>query len=214
MGAGGHAKAVVGASQTAGYDVVAVYDDDARKWGKTLLGVPIFGPIDRVLDIGRTPVLIGIGDAGTRETLVERLQLDWATVIHPSAFRHLSAVVEPGTVIFAGAVVQPEARIGAHVIVNANATVAHDCILEDYVHLAPGVALAGSVRVGKAAFVGIGAVVINNITIGAGTIVGAGAAVTSDLPKGVIAVGSPARPIKFVDGQMLPAGVLYEEPAT
>lgn len=210
IGAGGHAKAVVGAAKVSGYDVRAVYDDDQEKWGKGILGVPIFGPINRILDAPRMPVLVAIADAMTRKTIVERLALEWITLIHKTAIVDPTADISPGTVIFAGVVVQAEARIGAHVILNANATVSQDCVLEDYVHLAPGVDLSGGVHIGIGAFLGIGAVAMPKVRIGDWTTVGAGAAVMGDLPDRVVAVGCPARAIKSVDEKAIPTVTDYK----
>jgi sugar O-acyltransferase (sialic acid O-acetyltransferase NeuD family) len=196
IGAGGHAKAVVGAAKVTGYDVRAVYDDDPEKWGKGMLGVPIFGPINRILDAPRMPVIVGIADATIRKTLVERLPLEWATLIHKTAVVDPTVKVAAGAVVFAGVVIQADANIGAHAIVNANATVSHDCHIDKYVHLAPGVDLANGVHISTGAFLGVGAVVLPNVQIGAWSIVGAGAAVTLDLPDNVVAVGCPARVIR------------------
>jgi sugar O-acyltransferase (sialic acid O-acetyltransferase NeuD family) len=196
IGGGGHAKAVVGAAKVSGYDVRAVYDDDPEKWGRGILGIPIFGPINRILDAPRMPVVVAIGDAGMRKHIVERLQLVWGTVIHRIATIHPTVEIAPGTIVFAGTVIQADARIGAHAIVNANATVSNDCVLGDYVHLAPGVDLSHGVLVGTGSFMGIGSVATPDIRIGAWTTVGAGAAVTADLPDRVVAVGCPARVIK------------------
>lgn len=209
IGAGGHAKAVVGAAKVTGYDVRAIYDDDEAKWGKGILGVPIFGPINRILDAPRIPVIVAIADAATRKAFVERLPLEWGTLIHSTAIIDPTVEIGPGTVAFAGVVVQADARIGRHVILNANSTVSHDCVLEEYVHLAPGVDLASGVHVGRGSFFGIGAVATNGARIGCWTTVGAGAAVTSDLPDHVVAVGCPARVIKTIETKPLPSGVDY-----
>ena len=109
VGGGGHAKAVVGAAKVSGYDVRAVYDDDADKWGRGILGVPIFGPINRILDAPRMPVIVAIADAATRRAFVERLRLEWATLIHRTAIIDPTVVIAPGTVVFAGVVVQADA---------------------------------------------------------------------------------------------------------
>jgi sugar O-acyltransferase (sialic acid O-acetyltransferase NeuD family) len=209
IGAGGHAKAVVGAAKITGYDVRAIYDDDESKWGKGILGVPIFGPINRILDAPRIPVIVAIADATTRKAFVDRLPLEWGTLIHATAVIESSVQIGPGTVVLAGVVVQADARIGAHVILNANSTVSHDCVLEEFVHLAPGVDLASGVHIETGSFMGIGAVAMSGIRIGAWTTVGAGAAVTADLPDHVVAVGCPAKVIKSIESKPLPSGVDY-----
>ena len=210
IGAGGHAKAVVGAAKVSGYDVRAVYDDDESKWGKGILGVPIFGPINRILDAPRIPVIVAIADAATRKAFVDRLPLEWGTLIHSTAVIDPTAEIGPGTVAFAGVVVQADVRIAQHTILNANATVSHDCILEEFVHLAPGVDLGSGVFIGTGAFLGIGAVAMPGVRVGAWSTVGAGAAVTEDLPERIVAVGCPARVIKQAETKILPLGVDYK----
>lgn len=57
-------------------------------------------------------------------------------------------------------------------------------------------------------WLGGGVIVCPGVTIGAATVVGAGAVVTKDLPAGVVAVGSPARPVRELGEQdrvVLPA---------
>lgn len=54
-------------------------------------------------------------------------------------------------------------------------------------------------------WLGGGVIVLGGVTIGENTVVGAGSVVTSDLPRDVVAVGSPARPVKSVhDGPRVP----------
>jgi carbonic anhydrase/acetyltransferase-like protein (isoleucine patch superfamily) len=101
--------------------------------------------------------------------------------------------------VFAGAVVQPESQIGAHAIINTSATVDHNCILEDFVQVAPGANLCGNVSVGAGTFVGANAVVLENLKLGQWAIVGAGAVVIRDLPNQVVAVGCPAQVIKTLE---------------
>ena len=55
---------------------------------------------------------------------------------------------------------------------------------------------AAPVRLEANAFVGAHAVVTAGVTIGAGSVIGANAVATRDIPAGVLAVGSPATPVK------------------
>jgi len=197
VGAGGHARVVVSALRAAREPVAAVYDDDRKLWDKRLLGVPIRGPIDELCEFEGQAV-IGIGDARVRESLVNRLKIHWATVIHPLSFVDPAVPLGEGCVIFAGAVVQPESEIGAHVVVNTSATVDHNCNVGDFAQIAPGANLCGSVSIGNGTFVGANAVVIENLRVGRWSIIGAGAVVIRDLPDNVVAVGCPARIIKQI----------------
>ncbi|MFQ5527087.1 MAG: acetyltransferase [Thermoanaerobaculia bacterium] len=194
LGAGGHAKVVIGALQDAGRPPYKVLDDDQAKWGGRILGVPIGGPVGTFSD--ERPDLAVAAFGGNRlraEMVAGAADLAWTSAIHPAAYVHPSAEIGPGTVICAGAVVQPEAKVGAHVIVNTGASVDHDCELGEFVHVAPGARLAGNVTVGAGTLVGIGAVVVPGVMIGEWSKLGAGAAVTGDLPANCVALGVPAR---------------------
>jgi sugar O-acyltransferase (sialic acid O-acetyltransferase NeuD family) len=195
IGAGGHGKVVVSTLLAAGVDVVGVFDDDEKKWGSEILGVPVTGPLAGAEGHGHLAVL-GIGNNEARQRLADQLGIGWATAVHPNAWIHPSVRLGEGSVVFAGAVIQPDAILGKHVIVNTGALIDHDCEVGDYAHVAPGVQLAGGVRLGEGAFLGIGCSAIPGVRVGAWTTVGAGAAVVSDLPSGVMAVGVPAKPLR------------------
>jgi sugar O-acyltransferase (sialic acid O-acetyltransferase NeuD family) len=193
VGAGGHAKVVVATARAAGFRVVAIVDDDASRWGASLLGVAVSGPTAHTLDDAGAAVVLAIGNNAVRRALATRGRCDFVSVIHPSAIVESSVRLGAGSVVFAGAVIQPDCTIGAHAIVNTGASIDHDCVLGTAVHVAPGTRLAGNVTLGDEVFLGIGAVVIPGTTIGARTTIGAGAAVVCDLPADVVAFGVPAR---------------------
>lgn len=197
IGAGGHAKVVISTLEAAGYKVTAVYDDDRAKLGTEILGVPVRGALAELGFGFRGKAVIAIGDNATRVKVARQFEeADWVTVVHPAAYVHHSARLAQGTVVFAGAVIQPCASVGAHVIVNTGATVDHDCMIDDFVHVAPGTNLAGGVKIGCGTFLGIGSAVIPYRSVGEWTTIGAGAVVIYDLPSHVTAVGIPASPVK------------------
>jgi len=197
IGAGGHAKVVLSTLIASGYHVDGLFDDDPRKQGAKILGVPVIGSIDDAKRNGPARGVLALGDNRTRKLLAQELSgWEWLTVVHPEAYIHPSAKLGPGTVVFAGVVVQPDVRIGAHTVINTGATVDHDCSIGDFVHIAPGAHLAGNVIVEDGALIGIGAVVLPGVRIGAWTILGAGGVVIGDLPPRVIAAGVPARVIR------------------
>lgn len=193
VGSGGHAKVVIATAQAAGRPVRAIVDDDPATHGRRVLGVEVVGASGLVLGDPGALVVLAIGSNRARQRLAAAARCRFATIVHPAAIVHASVLVAPGSVVFAGAVIQPETVIGAHAIVNTSASIDHDCAIGDFVHVAPGVRLAGNVTLGEGAFLGIASCAIPGVTIGAWTTVGAGAAVVHDLPGGVTAVGVPAR---------------------
>ena len=112
-----------------------------------------------------------------------------AKAIHPSTVIASDVSIGEGTVIMAGVVVNTGGRFA---IINTGATVDHDNVIEDGVHISPGCHLAGDVVCRADVFIGTGTSIIPRTQIGARAVVGAGAAVISDVPSDVLAVGCPA----------------------
>ena len=120
----------------------------------------------------------------------------YVNAIHPAAVIAQTAIVGHGVIMNACAVVQPFAKIGNHVMIHAGVIVEHDCILKDFVNLAPRVTLTGHVKVGKGATVCTGAVVLPNVEVGEFSIVGAGGVVLNKVENNTTVVGIPATEIK------------------
>lgn len=55
---------------------------------------------------------------------------------------------------------------------------------------------ARPITIGDNVWLGGGAIVLPGVTIGDNSVIGAGAVVTKDIPANVVAVGSPARPVR------------------
>jgi sugar O-acyltransferase (sialic acid O-acetyltransferase NeuD family) len=199
LGAGGHAKVVISTLRAAGEAVDVIYDDNSSRWGKTLRGIPIRGPISALGMHADRPAVIAVGDNAIRQSIAGKYPLRWITAVHPRACVDPTVELGAGTVVFAGAIIQPDSRIGAHAIVNTGATVDHDCQVHDFVHVGPGVHLAGGVRVSRGATLGTGCVAIAGVTIGENTTIGAAAAVIRDVPANVVAVGVPAHILRSAE---------------
>jgi sugar O-acyltransferase (sialic acid O-acetyltransferase NeuD family) len=194
LGAGGHAKVVISTLHAAGYDIVAVLDDDATKHGSEIMGVKIVGTLMEADSLGYQCGIIAVGENATRKKISERVKnLEWLTVVHPKAYVDPSVRLGEGTVVFAGAVIQAATVAGRHVIINTGATVDHDCVLGDFVHVAPGSHLAGEVEIGEGALLGLSSGAIPGICVGAWAIVGAGGIVVDDVPERATVIGIPAR---------------------
>lgn len=197
LGAGGHGKVVLSMLGMLGVPVAGILDDAPSSWGKELLGLKVAGPVDFLQTLEDPLAIVAVGENAVRHKIVRLYPNNrWFSATHPAAFVDSSVVLGAGTVVFAGCVIQAESRIGDHVIVNTGATVDHDCIVDDFAHLCPGVHLAGQVSIEEGCFLGTGAAVIPGKTVGPWTVVGAGAVVVSHLPPDVTAVGVPARVIK------------------
>ena len=112
-----------------------------------------------------------------------------------------NVVLGEGSVISDFAMITADARIGLGFQCNIYSYIAHDCVVGDFVTLAPRVAVNGRVEIGDGVYIGTGATILpgedgNPVRIGAGAVVGAHALVTRDVPEGVTVVGMPAKPLK------------------
>ena len=195
VGAGGHGKVIADNALKNGYTNICFVDDDAIG---ECMGFPIIGLSKDLknLDDGNTDFVIGIGNNTIRKMIAEKYNVNWVTIVHPSAQIAINVSIGKGTVVMAGAVVNVCSSIGEHCIINTCAVVEHDNVIENYVHISPNSALGGTVCIGECTHIGIGATVINNIDVCGDCIVGAGAVVIKDIKNTGIYVGVPARNIK------------------
>lgn len=193
LGAGGHGRVVAATARAAGYRDIVFLDDRWPELERTG-DWPVVGRLGR--PEGRRP-FPGVGDNRIRERIFLQYGLeDSPTIVHPWSWVAEDVVTGAGCVVTAGCVVQTGVRLGRGVIVNTGSTIDHDCIIGDFVHVAPGAHLAGGVRVGARTWIGIGAVVRENVELGADVTVGAGSVVLADVPPGTTVVGRPARPLR------------------
>jgi len=199
FGAGGHGKVVLDILLEAKQDVLGFLDDDSKKTGTKINGVPILGDWSYATRHKSAGLVVGIGNNEVRKKIHDRAVKDGVEIvnaIHPKAVISRSAKIGNGVVIMAGAVINPSVIIEDGVVVNTGASVDHDCHLKKFCHIWPGAHLAGTVSVGELSYVGTGAAVIQNITIGERALIGAGAVVIADVPANVTVVGVPTRIVK------------------
>ena len=192
IGAGGHAKVVIEIAEMLGYEIEAIYDQNADV--KNVLNYPVSHHFENLKF--QKNVILALGSNQNRKLNYELFSTAQFSLIHPSVVLSRSVEVGFGTVMMAGAIVNSSTKIGKHCIVNTSASIDHDCVIEDFVHISPKAALAGNVTVRQGAQVGIGACVKQNVTIGRWAVIGAGAVVIKDVPDNAIMVGNPAKYLK------------------
>lgn len=192
IGASGHGKVIADIALKTGYEVVGFLDDNETV--EENCGFPVLGKTKDIVKYkDQCKFVIAIGNNSIREKVAEQYNVQWATLIHPTAVLGINVQVGEGTVVMANAVINPCASIGKHCIINTGAIIEHDNDLEDYVHISPNATLAGTVCIGRKTHIGVGACVKNNITIAGNVVVGAGAAVVKDITDAGVYMGVPAR---------------------
>ncbi len=179
-------------------------DDNPDSHGTEINGIPVVGFERAETTFPDALIVGGVGASSLRQKLMERVAVagfESATLVHPNVQLSRFVTMGMGTVICAGNILTTNIRLGRHVQINLDCTIGHDVEIDDYATLAPGVHVSGWVRIGKRAYVGTGANIINGtsdapLVIGDDTVVGAGACVTKSLDSSVLAVGMPAKVIK------------------
>jgi len=182
---------------------VAISEQDAESFDSDEI-IILEKHIFKYLDI---PYVVGIANGTVCKLIHDRYRgkLNFTNLIHPNVtfgYKQQSKIEEAeGVIIAAGSRFTCGITVGDFCIFNQNVTIAHDCEVGNYVHVAPGVNVSGNVRIGDGSWIGAGAVVnqgssTKKLNIGKNTIIGSGAVVIKDCKKDSVYVGVPASKVK------------------
>ena len=206
--AGGHARESHGAlrgaleASGAGSREILFIDDDPALHGTRLHGSRVIS-YDEARTLDALQVCVAFGASALRRTkqaLCVGDGIPTFTTVAPSAIIGANVIIGAGAIVSHQAMITCDVTIGDGFQCNMYAYVAHDCLVGDYVTLAPRASINGRVHIEDDVFIGAGAVILPGrldrpLTIGRGATVGAGAIVTRDVPAGITVVGCPARPV-------------------
>jgi len=199
IGGGGHCKVVIDAIRKSGkFKIYGIIDPKLRV-NETILGVKVLGKDRMIPGLSKRGlkyafVSIGsIGDCRARkriDALLRREGFKLPVIVHPKAIIASDVEFGAGTFVAAGAIVNPGVRTGRNTIINTCSSVDHDCIIGDFVHIAPRATLSGAVRIGNETHVGTGAKIIQSLDIGERCIIGAGQTIRHDMSCGEKSYGN------------------------
>ena len=202
LGGGGHARVVLQLAREAGHGVIGYTAPAAGPGGWSIPWIGTDHDLLNRADASGLTALLGVGkmDAGDGrlrlQTRLEAAGIRFPAAGSRSAVLHDDVIIGAGTLVLSGAVVVTGTRLGRACIVNTNASVDHDCVLEDDVHVAPGVTLCGGVRVGAHTMTGAAATVLPGVSICARSVIGARSTVTRAIAEPGVYVGTPAQRIR------------------
>ncbi|WP_338516643.1 NeuD/PglB/VioB family sugar acetyltransferase [Alteromonas gracilis] len=200
-GVTGQAGVVAGVIHALGYQIEALVDTDINATAQFEEGIFVAGEdaIETYLSSANLPrfFVVAIGSSGQARCQVAdklmALGMEPLTLIHPSAWVASSATIEPGCQILGASAISENARLGRQTIVNTNATIDHDTVIGQGVHIMLTATLTGLIEVGDYATIGANATVLPRLKVGRHGFVGAGAVVTKHVPDNTTVIGVPAR---------------------
>ena len=147
IGGGGHARVIMSLVEAQKEtQLEGLFDSNPEL--KTLDGVQNSGAYAADL-FPDSLAIIAVGDNQIREQLSKTIEHSFGTLVHPSACVDRLSSLGEGSVVMHQAVIQRGVQIGKHGIFNTATSVDHDCILGDFVHIAPKATLCGGVQIGE-----------------------------------------------------------------
>ena len=200
IGGGGHCKSVLDSLITSSNFTDIAIIDTKENFGKEILNRKTIGTdddLEKLFDEGYQNAFITVGSIG--DTLIRRKLFDMVkrigfnipNIIDSSATVSENVKIDRGIFIGKNAVINAGVKIGEGAIINTGAIVEHDCIVDEFVHIAPGAVLCGDVVTEDNVHIGARAVIKQQIRIGSNSIIGMGSVVLSDIPPNSVAYGNP-----------------------
>lgn len=204
IGAGGFGREVQQWTEDVNADkprfrIVGYLDGDATLHGTFIHDLPVLGDVDWLDQHRSVAAAIAIGSPKIKRRMAERAAgwgIHYPAIVHPTAVVGRFVSIADGVIVCPGVIVTTDIRLERWVHLNIQTTIGHDCVLGQYVTVAPGCFVSGKVNLLEGSELGTGVDVVPGVSVGPWSMVGAGAVVSADVPRNVTAVGIPAKVIK------------------
>lgn len=142
LGSGGYGRTVYDVAEQLGYSIT-VLDDSDNEHPLDSFSLYIKNDVEFIPAFGNNEFCLSWLER------IEKAGGKPATLVHPSAYISPRAHVSEGCVVLPGAILNTGTRIGKGCIINLGATVDHDVIIEDGVHLCIRCIIKGENRISR-----------------------------------------------------------------
>lgn len=202
FGTGGHAKELLDLAWDQGYRNICFLEKVVHNQ-QTLFGFPILSE-SALADFEDADFAIGIADPVIRKKIYEFYpHLHYPNLVHSQASLGYAVldqlITSKGVIVAAGARISNSCEFGNFIIVSFNSTIGHDCKLDDFVSVMPGVNVSGCIELKEAVYIGTNATILpgqspNHLKcLGEYSTIGAGSLVLKDTRAYTTYVGSPVQ---------------------
>ena len=183
------------------FEIIGFLDDDVSKHNTAISGFPVLGAVDKLLEFSGKDIAIvwGIAFPSIKKKLFDQyknLAFDFPNFIATDSWVSEAVRFGKGCIVYPGTAINYETAIDDFVVINMNCSLGHNCSIQSFSSLAPGVNLGGNTTIGSCVELGIGASTIQGITIGDKATIGGQAMVVCNVSNEDVVVGIPAKSIK------------------
>lgn len=126
------------------------------------------------------------------EYVTQYYDIEFISLIHPSAIVSPDANISSGCIIQAGAIIGSGVKLNEYTCVNKGVNIDSNTTVEKFSTLAPGTIIGRNVSIGIGVFLGIGSIVLDEIEVHNHSVIAAGATVINNVPSNTLVAGIPA----------------------
>ena len=188
--------------QSPTWNLLGFVDDNPNLHHTIVNGHPVLGGCEMLAAYPDVYAVCAVGAPKVRRKIIEKIKTispsrKFATLLDPTVEKSDTVTIGEGSIVCAHSILTVNIHVGDHVIVNLDCKIGHDAVVDGFATVHPSVNISGDVHVGEGAELGTGTRIIQRTTIGRNAVVGIGSVVVNDILGDCVAVGCPARVVKF-----------------
>jgi sugar O-acyltransferase (sialic acid O-acetyltransferase NeuD family) len=186
-------------------DNLCFFDDISNDVGILVFGrFPVIKTLEAVHEyfINNPKFVLGLGTPELRKLLSDKLILRGGKLVSilakSASVGHYEVNLGEGLNIMQNAMISNNVSIGKGTLINAFVSVHHDVIIGEFCDISPHASLLGACQIGAFTVIGSNATILPDVVIGQHVAIGAGAVVTKSIPDNAVAMGIPARIVRYI----------------
>ena len=184
------------------FNIQAILDDDKRYHKKKIYDIPIYIGIENAKKYKNAFFVFGIGsfkNKNKRKTILDKTSLDverFPNIIDTSAKIENNVSLGYGNIVYPNSVICSGTKIKNFCIFTYHNILAHNVVVNSFSIFGSRTSILNNTKIGKEVFVGANVLVGENILVDDYSTIVMGSVVFTNIKKGQIVFGNPAKVIK------------------